>query len=97
MPFEPGGVSVQDLKEKDLDRDDRVKRRFDPRHPAITTNVSDILDVKFFGPILLELSNHIRDTAHWWRLLFACGNGNHFSIRRRRRLISRQQCYDSNA
>jgi hypothetical protein len=59
-----GGVSMQNLKEENLYRDDRIEHRPDPRHPAIMTRLGDSFGVKLFGPILLELTNHIRDTAH---------------------------------
>ena len=46
-----------------------IEHRLDLSHPAVTTSVSDAFRAKLLRPISLELSNHIRDTAHRWDLL----------------------------
>ncbi len=64
-----GGVAVQDLQEEYLDGNDRSEHRIVPRHARVTTRLFDGDRRKFFGPVLLEMSNDIRDTYAWWRLL----------------------------
>jgi hypothetical protein len=50
------GIAVQDLHEENLDRDNRIERRFVPLHTSIATRLSDGVRREFFGPILLETS-----------------------------------------
>ena len=55
---------MKNLEKENLDRRDWIQKWLDPRHLAITTNIRDTRVVKFFGPILLELSDDLRNTSH---------------------------------
>ena len=57
-------ISMQNLKHENLNRDDRIQQRIDPGHFAITTSIGDALFAEFFGPILLELFDDLRNTSH---------------------------------
>jgi len=55
-------VAVQYLQKEDLDGSNRIELRIVPVHARFSTGLSDSSLRNFFRPILLEMSNHFRDT-----------------------------------
>ena len=55
---------MQDLQKKNLDRSNGVEHGINPSHAAIVTSLLDLLWVDFFGSVLLELFDDLRNTAH---------------------------------
>ena len=57
-------IAVEYLDKEYLNRDDRIERRIVPVHARVGARLGDGGWRKFFGPILLETSQDIRDTDH---------------------------------
>ncbi|MFT5524880.1 MAG: hypothetical protein ACI9HK_002844 [Pirellulaceae bacterium] len=55
---------MQDLQKQYLHRSNRVEHGINPSHTAIATSLLDLHGVDFFGPVLLELFDDLRNTAH---------------------------------
>ena len=61
-----GGVAMQNLEKKDIDRDDGRQRTRTPLGAGFATNLRQVLFGKHGRQITLDLSEHALDTDHPW-------------------------------
>jgi hypothetical protein len=91
-----GSIAMQNLQEEDLNGDNGIEHRLQPRHLRVLARGGNRLAVELVGPVQFELTNDIRDTSHDGSPL-RTANVAPFPIRGIVMLWLRQQSYRSNA